>query len=286
MRIAILLRFFITGSVLAAAAAAALLLWRHYMYTPWTRDGRVQADVITLASDVSGLVVEVAVKDNQFVKKGELLMRVDPERYRLALAQAEAQVAVAEAEAGRLRHESIRRARVGTDVVSAEVHEQARTASASAETRLREMKARRDLAALNLSRTEMRSPVNGWVTNLNVFPGDYASAGAPRMAVIDADSFWICGYFEETKLPYLRPGDPVSIEMLDGSPAFWGEVESIARGIGERENPTGGKLLVDVNPTYNWVRLAQRIPVRIRLTGERPPLSIGMSCTVIVHPKR
>ncbi len=286
MRIAILLRFLITCLALALAATVALLLWRHYMYTPWTRDGRVQANVVTIASDVSGLVAEVLVKDNQFVKKGDLLMRIDLERYRLNLAQTKAQVAAAEAEAERSRDEAMRRARVGTDVVSTEAHEQARIAAVSAETRLNEAKTRRDLAELNMARTEVRSPVDGWVTNLNVFPGDYAPAGVPRMAVIDADSFWICGYFEETKLPYLRPGDSVSIEMLDGSPAFLGEVESIARGIGERENPTGGKLLVDVNPTYNWVRLAQRIPVRIRLTGERPPLSVGMSCTVIVHPKR
>ncbi len=285
MRITALLRIMITGIVLAAAMAVAVLLWRHYMYTPWTRDGRVQADVVTVASDVSGLVTEVPVKDNQRVKKGDLLMRIDQERYRLALAQAEARVAVAEAEAGRLRDEAVRRARVGTDVLSIEGHEQARIASVSAETRLNEAKAHRDLAALNLARTEVRSPVDGWVTNLNVFPGDYVSVGVPRLAVIDEHSFWICGYFEETKLPQLHPGDPVSIEMLDGSPAFSGEVESIAKGIGERENPTGSKLLIDVNPVYNWVRLAQRIPVRIRPAGNRPPLSIGMTCTVTVHPK-
>ncbi len=286
MRITILLRFFITGIVLAAAIATAMLLWRHYMYTPWTRDGRVQADVITIASDIAGLVVEVPVKDNQFVKKGDLLMRIDPERYRFALAQADAQVATAELEAQRLRDEASRRARVGTDVVSIEAHEMAKIAASTAETRLDEAKARKDLATLNLARTEVRSPVDGWVTNLNVFQGDYASTGVPRMAVVDANSFWICGYFEETKLPYLHPGDPVSIEMLDGTPAFSGEVDSIAKGIGERENPTGGKLLVDVNPTYNWVRLAQRIPVRIRLVGAHPPLFIGTSCTVIVHPKQ
>ncbi len=285
MRIAILLRLLITGAVLTAAGAVAVLLWRHYMYTPWTRDGRVRADVITIASDVSGLVTEVPVKDNQLVKKGDLLMRIDQERYRLALAKAEAKVAAAETEVGRLRDEAARRARVGTDVVSSEAHEQARLAVVAAEANLSEIKALRDTAALNLNRTEVRSPVDGWVTNLSVFPGDYAATGVPRMAVIDANSFWICGYFEETKLPYLHPGDPASIEMLDGTPAFAGVVESVAKGIGERENPTGGKLLVDVNPTYNWVRLAQRIPVRIRLTGERPALAIGLSCTVIIHPK-
>lgn len=286
MRITILLRFLITGSVLAAAILLATLLWRHYMYMPWTRDGRIQADVITIASDVPGLVTDVPVKDNQFVKKGDLLMRIDPERYRLALEQAEARVAAAEAESTRLTDEATRRARVGTDVLSGEAHEKAQVASVAAGIRLREARSNRELALLNLNRTEIRSPVDGWVTNLNVFVGDYAPTGVPRMALIDANSFWVCGYFEETKLPRLQKGDKASIELLDGSPAFSGEVEGIAKGIGERANPTGAKLLVDVNPTFNWVRLAQRIPVRIRITGERPQLSIGMSCTVVIHQTR
>ena len=130
----------------------------------------------------------------------------------------------------------------------------------------------------------MRSPVDGHVTNLAVFAGGYATAGAPRMALIDVNSFWICGYFEETKLPYLHAGDKADIELLDGTPPLTGVVEGVAKGIGERDNPTGGKLLVDVNPSYNWVRLAQRIPVRIRITSPLPEkFAMGMTCTVVVR---
>lgn len=284
MRLTILIRFFITGLVLAASILAAVMLWRHYMYSPWTRDGRVRADVITIAPDVAGLVESVPVKDNQFVKKGDLLLRIDPERYRLALAQARAQVEASKAESERLHAEAQRRAKVSTDVVSREGHEQAFAAATTAETRVREAEARLDLAALNLERTEIRSPVDGYVTNLAVFPGDYASVGTPRMAIIDANSFWIAGYFEETKLSSIAEGDTARIELLDGSPAFTGVVEGIARGIGERDNPTGSQLLLNVNPTYNWVRLAQRIPVRIKIVGSAPiGLSMGMSCTITIQ---
>lgn len=286
MNVKTLLRYLITGLLLAASVVLAVLLWRHYMYAPWTRDGRVRGDVITIASDVAGLVASVEVRDNQLVRKGDPLMRIDAERYRLSLEQAEARVEAGKAEANRLREEANRRSRVGTDIVSREGHELAEATALAAEARLRDAEAQRDLAALNLARTEIRSPVDGYITNLSVFPGDYAQAGVPRLAVIDMHSFWICGYFEETKLLRIRPGDPVEVTLLDGSPTFSGEVEGVARGIGERDNPTGGKLLADVNPTFNWVRLAQRIPVRIRITGTFPErLSLGMTCTVVIHPK-
>lgn len=285
MRLTVFLRFLLTGTMLGLSILAAVLLWRHYMYAPWTRDGRVQADVITIAPDVSGQVVSVPVRDNQLVAKGDVLMVIDAERYRLALNQAEFLVEARTAEADRLAAESQRRSKVGMEVISLEGHEHAEAAARAAQAQLREAEAQREVARLNLARTEVRSPVDGYVTNLAVFSGDYAAVGVPRMAVIDAHSFWICGYFEETKLPNVRPGDPASMEMLDGSPALAGVVEGIAKGIGERENPTGGQLLVNVNPTYNWVRLAQRIPVRIRIVGPVPEtLSVGMTCTVIISP--
>ena len=182
--------------------------------------------------------------------------------------------------------EARRRAGVGEDVVSREGHERAAAAAQVAEAQLHRMEMERDLARLNLARTEIRSPVDGHVTNLHVFPGDYASRGTPLMAVIDADSFWICGYFEETKLPGIHPGDAVFIELAAGAASFSGRVEGIAKGIGERENPTGSELLVNSTPTYNWVRLAQRIPVRIAITGPTPEnMAMGMTCTVIVQEK-
>lgn len=286
MRLDIIIRFAITGVVLLVAILLAVLLWRHYMYAPWTRDGRVRANVVTIAPDVSGIVVDVPVKDNQRVKKGDVLLVIDPVRYKLSLEQAEARVASSKAEEERLEREAARRSQVGTDVVSREAHDQADAAVRKAKAQLLEAEAVRDRASVDLERTVVRAPVSGYVTNLSVFKGDYAQAGAARLAVIDEDSFWICGYFEETKLPNVKSGDVAHIEMLNGIPAFTGTVEGIAKGIGERENPTGSQLLQEVNPTYNWVRLAQRIPVRIRITGAVPEgLSVGMTCTVTVEPK-
>ena len=281
-----IIRFAATGLVFGLAVILATILWRHYMYSPWTRDGRVKADVITIAPDVSGLVVNVPVQDNSKVKKGDLLLVIDPDRYRFALARAEAQLEAARTETERLSAEARRRAGVGVDVVSREGHEQAAAAALVARARERELETERDLARLNLERTEIRASVDGYVTNLRVFTGDYANTGVPLMALIDANSFWICGYFEETKLPGIHLGDEASIELAAGTAFFSGTVEGIAKGIGERDNPTGSELLVNSTPTYNWVRLAQRIPVRIAITGPVPEnMAMGMTCTVIVQAK-
>ena len=287
MRATGIIRVSITGLAFMAAIILAVVLWRHYMYSPWTRDGRVQADVISIAPDVSGIVASVRVKDNSLVKKGDVLIIIDQERYKLALTQAQASLAAARAEAGRLDAEASRRAGVGVDVVSREGHEQASAAALVAKAHLRKAEADLDIARLDLARTEIRSPVDGYVTNLKVFAGDYATAGVPLMALIDSNSFWVCGYFEETKLPGIKVGDMVDIELAAGGAAFSGQVAGVAKGIGERDNPTGAELLVNSTPTYNWVRLAQRIPVRVIITGQTPDnLAMGMTCTVIVRAER
>ena len=283
MRIDVLIRCCLTLLVFLVAVLVAVLLWRHYMYAPWTRDGRVRADVVTVAPDVSGIVTEVRITDNQRVKRGDVLLVLDQERYRLLLAQAEAACASQRLEAERLGNEAARRARVGNEVVSREAHDQASSAAKGAQARLLEAEALRDRARLDLERTVVRAPVDGYITNLAVFAGDYATAGVPRLAVIDEHSFWVCGYFEETKLPHVTLGAPARMEMIDGSAPLHGVVEGIAKGIGERETPTGQRLLLEVNPTYNWVRLAQRIPVRIRIAGPVPDnIVVGMTCTVTV----
>lgn len=281
-----LLRFLLTGLIFAAAVLVAVALWRHYMYSPWTRDGRVRADVISVAPDVSGIVVEVPVHENQLVHRGDVLFHIDAERYRIALAQAEAAVAARKSDAELKRRESARRASLSGVVVSSESQDSAATGASTAAAQYQEALAARDTAALNLQRTEVLAPVDGYVTNLDVHPGDYASAGRPLLAVIDSHSFRVNGYFEETKLPYLREGDAVSIRLMSGGPSLRGHIESLARGITDRDNPSGPRLLADVNPTFNWVRLAQRVPVRIAF--DRIPdgvvLASGMTCTVVVEP--
>ncbi|HJV65991.1 MAG TPA: HlyD family secretion protein [Geomonas sp.] len=287
MKYRTILRFTCTIAVLAAAVLAGRALWNRYMNSPWTRDGRVRADVIKVASDVSGIVVGVPVRDNQQVRKGELLFTIDRERYRLALAKAEASLAARKAELNMKEQEAGRRRELENIAVSAELVQNSQSQVESAAAACDEARVAVQTAKLNLQRTEVRSPVDGYVTNLNVHPGDFASAGEAKLALIDKNSFAVYGYFEETKLQLLQKGDPVDIRLLGGEQALKGHIESLARGISDRDNPTSRELLSDVNPVMNWVRLAQRVPVRIRL-DEVPrglQLSSGMTCTIVVRPQ-
>jgi RND family efflux transporter MFP subunit len=285
MNLKSILRFVLTGAIFAAAIAVGLALWRHYMYSPWTRDGRVKADVISVAPDVSGLVTEVPARENQLVRRGDVLLRIDQARYRLALAQAEAAVAARKADYEIKRSEAARRASLSGIVISSENRESAASSASAAAALYQEAQAARDTAALNLERTEVKAPADGYVTNLDIHPGDYASAGRPLLAVLDSHSFRVNGYFEETKLPRLRIGDTVRIRLMSGGPELSGHIDSLARGITDRDNPAGPRLLADVNPTFNWVRLAQRVPVRIAIdqVPDGVILASGMTCTVIVQ---
>ena len=143
-----------------------------------------------------------------------------------------------------------------------------------------------DTAKLNLNRTEVRAPVDGYISNLNVHTGDFATAGAAKLAIIDKNSFWVYGYFEETKLRLLHLGDPVEIQLLGNASALKGHIESMSSGISDHDNPTGRELLSDVNPIFNWVRLAQRVPVRIKVDQlpKGVELVAGTTCTVIARP--
>lgn len=285
MRINTFIRYLITLLLLALAIWLGKALWDHYMHSPWTRDGRVRADVITLSADVAGLVTQVAVKDNQPVRKGDVLFVVDRARYAAALTQAEAALAGQRTEKNRRGQEAARRNGLDSAVVSAENRETAAFAAAAAGSQYQAALAARDLAQLNLERTVVRAPVDGFVTNLNVHVGDFAAVGAPKLALIDRNSYRVEGYFEETKLPLLKPGAKVDITLLSGGPTLRGHVASIARGITDRDAGTGRELLADVNPTFNWVRLAQRVPVRIELDAlpAGQLLVAGTTCTVVVR---
>lgn len=280
-----LIRYLTTLLLLALAVWLGKALWDHYMHSPWTRDGRVRADVITLSADVAGLVTQVAVKDNQPVHKGDVLFVVDRARYAAALAQAEAALDGQRTEKNRRGKEAARRDSLDSAVVSAENRETASFAAAAAGSQYQAALAARDLARLNLERTVVRAPADGYVTNLNVHVGDFAAVGAPKLALIDRNSYRVEGYFEETKLPLLKLGAKVEITLLSGGPTLRGHVASIARGITDRDAGTGRELLADVNPTFNWVRLAQRVPVRIELDAlpAGQVLVAGTTCTVVVR---
>ncbi len=243
----------------------------YYLYSPWTRDGRVRADVVTVAPDVSGYVTDVRVRSNQSVKKGDILFVVDPDRYRLSLANAEATVAARLAQYQMLQQQFERRSKLTLNLsITPEDLDNARRQADSANASYKQAFADRDLAALNLRRTEVRATVNGFVTNLNLVKGDYASPGKPVLALIDSNSYYVDAYLEETKIPQVKIGSPAVIKLMNGAPALQGSVEGVARGITDSDNHDGPELLDNVNPTFTWVRLAQRIPVRIRLTNIPP----------------
>ncbi|CAK9887572.1 MULTISPECIES: efflux RND transporter periplasmic adaptor subunit [Pseudomonas] len=271
--------------VLAAAVVIGRQLWVHYMNTPWTRDGRVRADVINVAADVPGYVVDVPVRDNQLVKKGDVLLQIDPEHYEVAVRQAQALVASRKATWEMRKVNAHRRADMDNLVISRENRDDASNIANSALADYQQAQAQLAAAELDLKRTRILATVDGYVTNLNVHRGDYARTGEAKMAVVDKDSFWVYGFFEETKLPHVRVGDQAELQMMSGE-RLKGHVESISRGIYDRDNPESRELIADVNPTFNWVRLAQRVPVRIHI-DEVPEgflLAAGTTCTVVVKP--
>ena len=281
-RSAWLLRRSITLAVVAVALFALRSLWTHSELTPWTRDGRVRADVVSIAPDVPGFVVKVAVHDNQVVSKGDALFELDRARYEIALQQALATVArqrASLAEAGREAH---RNDSLG-EVVSSEVREQSRTRMHEATAELQRGLADLAAARLNLQRTLIVAPVNGIVTNLELRPGNYLTAGRQGLALLDSDSLHVDGYFEETKLPLLHEGDRVSVRLMGESQFLYGSVQSIAPAIFDRERTPTGDLVANINPTFSWVRLAQRVPVRIKL--DPGPLDVrliaGRTATVV-----
>jgi multidrug resistance efflux pump len=277
-------RFSLTGVMVLAALWAGYKLWDYYMDAPWTRDGHVRADVVPIAPDVSGFVTEVFVKDNQQVRRGDVLFRIDRARYDIALKQAEAvllgkRAMLDEANADLTRYSAL----TPGVVVSKQRMDQVVATQGSAQAAYDHAVADVGLAKLNLERSEVRASVNGVVTNMELRPGTYLTPGKGVMALLDSDTLHVEGYFEETKLQRIHLGDAVNIRLLGSHHALRGTVESVAAGIEDRDRSNGATLLANVNPTFNWVRLAQRVPVRIALDrAERNELVAGATATVEV----
>jgi multidrug resistance efflux pump len=303
-----------TVAVVLLALILGWFAWEHYTRAPWTRDARVRADVVTLSADVSGRIVSLAVQDNQHVNKGQALLEIDPARYTLAVEHAKRAVEVAKASLGqaqaaitaseallkqRQSEEQRRRTLKDRSAISGEEWEKANTDVSVAQADLLRNQANLVLAQANvqlaiaaltqseldLQRTHVASPVTGYVTNLLTREGDYASAGGPLLALVDSESFYVSGYFEETKLPRIEEGDRVRIELMSGE-TFGGKVQSIAFAIADRENLPGGRLLASINPSYTWIKLAQRVPVRIEIDADyagKNNLRAGTTATVTVQ---
>jgi multidrug resistance efflux pump len=274
-----------TLAIVALACVGAYELWVRYMYSPWTRDAKVRADVVTIVPEVAGYVTQLHVRDNQFVHKGDVLLEIDPADYRIALDRAQAQLQSAAAALDYARQDEHRKGiLIPEGTISKDVYQKTSSTLRQSEAALSEDQAAVAKAQLDLARTEIRAPVNGFVTNLTLDVGQFASVGVKTMALIDSDSYRIEGYFEETKIPLIKLDQPVEIRLLSGAPALRGHVESMSRGITDRDNSSGPELLANVNPTFEWVRLAQRIPVRIHIDDvpEGVLISSGMTCTVLV----
>jgi multidrug resistance efflux pump len=279
-------RFAVTMVAVALAAVVGAYLWDYYMDEPWTRDGRVRADVVTIAPDVSGYATEILVKDNQHVAQGDVVMRIDRARFALALQQAEAVVAGRKASLEQADLDLKRYRDLTTAAVSQQKQEQVQATQLLAKASLDQAVADQAVAQLNLDRSEVRAPVSGRISNMDLRPGTYVSAGKGVMALVDTASLHVDGYFEETKLSRIHVGDPVHIKLMGDSGRLTGHVESIAAGIEDRDRGEGSNLLANVTPTFSWVRLAQRIPVRIKLDPlpEGTLLVAGRTATVEILP--
>lgn len=258
-------RFLLTGVFVALAGVLGWHLWDYYMDEPWTRDGKVRADVVRLAADVSGIVSEVDAKDNQSVRKGDVIFRIDQARFALALRQAEAQMESSKAALDMARSDLELYRKLGESSVTRQKIQQAETTVQQDEAAYNQAVISRDTAQLNLDRSVVRAPVNGVLTNFSMKPGNYVTAGTAVTALIDSDSYYVAGYFEENKLDRIKVGDPALVYLMGSKTPLKGHVDGVAGGIEDRERSDTSAQLANVTPTFTWVRLAQRVPVRVAL---------------------
>ncbi|MFK8330884.1 efflux RND transporter periplasmic adaptor subunit [Pseudomonas sp. BJa5] len=250
---------------LLVVTLATVLVWQmvlYYMFAPWTRDGHIRADVIQIAPDVSGLIQQVDVRDNQVVKRGDVLFTIDQDRFRLALRQAQATLAERKETLAQAQREARRNRNLG-NLVAQEQLEESQSREARAQSALAEAQVAVDAAQLNLDRSVVRSPVDGYLNDRAPRAHEFVSAGKPVLSVVDSDSYHVDGYFEETKLAGIQIGQAVDIRVMGDNARLRGHVQSFAAGIEDRDRSSGANLLPNVNPAFSWVRLAQRIPVRI-----------------------
>ncbi|MGU3414820.1 p-hydroxybenzoic acid efflux pump subunit AaeA [Enterobacteriaceae bacterium C34A] len=273
----------ITLILVVLAFIAIFRAWVYYTESPWTRDARFSADVVAIAPDVAGLITDVKVKDNQLVSKNQVLFTIDQPRYQKALEEANADVAYYQALATEKRREAGRRNQLGTMAMSREEIDQANNILQTVEHQLAKAQATRDLASLDLERTVIRAPADGWVTNLNVYSGEFITRGSTAVALVKKESFYVIAYMEETKLEGVRPGYRAEITPLGSSKVIKGTVDSIAAGVTNASSSSDAKGMATIDSNLEWVRLAQRVPVRIHLDEQQGNLwPAGTTATVII----
>ena len=275
-----------TLAIALIAILVSLAVWQHYVTAPWTRDGTVRVQVASVAPEISGKIVELRVADNQFVHKGDALYVIEQFDFEVAarvgkalVEQRAADLEVKRTESGRRQHLSDLATTPEEQQIFAGNAVQAKAAYEAAAHQLAQ-------AELNLKRTTVVSPVNGYVTNLLLRVGDYAVTGNSNISVIDSDSFWIDGYFEETKMARVCLGDRAEAQLMGYPRPIIGHVKTVTRGVSVANAAAATQGLPNVNPIYTWVRLAQRVPVRVAIDQVPPdvPLVSGMTATVTIRP--
>ena len=279
-------------TLIALVAWYAYQSFEEYLSNPWTRDGQVRGHVIQIAPRVSGMVTRIAVIDNQSVQTGDLLFEIDSEPYEIAIAQAEANLDRARiaSNAARIEYDRLR-----------DIFKKDPGAVSQKDLNLREAKYQESLsqidvvtetlrsAKLNLGYTQVRAPVDGYVSNVDFQVGTQAVANSPILALVDSNSFWVFGYFRESQIGKFKIGDTARVTLMayPDSPLD-GRVESLGWGIAPSDGNTGFNLLPSIKPVFQWIRLAQRIPVRIRLehVPEDVELRFGLTASVMVMAEK
>ena len=279
------LKYFSTLLVLAVALVAGWWLWNFYMQSPWTRDGKVRAEQVSITPQVSGSITTLNIKDNQFVKAGDVLFRIDETPYYIAVLNAQAQLARAQTDLSKANNEANRRRHLSRGYISAEDLDTANINVKAMQASVAVAQAQLEQAKWQREQTTVKAPVDGWVTNLTTRKGNYATAGQPVFALVDSHSFYVVGYFEETKLRHIRQGDIARIVLYSGNITLQGHVSSIGRAIYDQSVETDSGLVPDIKPNVPWVRLAQRVPVRIQFDALPAGVTLisGTTCTVSIE---
>jgi multidrug resistance efflux pump len=284
----LVLRRLATVGIAGLAVLIALMTWDVYSAAPWTRDGRVRVQVASVAPQISGQIKQLHVVDNQFVRKGDILYVIDPFDFEVAVRANKAALQQRMADLRVKQLQSQRRNQLTDLAISTEQKQVFEGNAMQADAAVDAARQQVAQAEINLQRTEVRSPVNGIVTNLLLREGDYARQGAINVSIIDTDSYWIDGYFEETKLARLCVGDRAEAKLIGFPTPIIGHVATVTRGISVSNAAGGAQGLPNVDPVYTWVRLAQRVPVRIAIDKVPPglPLVSGLTATVTIRPGR
>ena len=279
------LRRLATLAIALVAMLVSIVTWDQYVTAPWTRDGRVRVQVASVAPQVSGQITQLRVVDDQFVRKGDILYQIDPFDFDVTLRSSRASLEQKQADLHVKDLQSERRRRLSDLATTPEEQQIFEGNAIQAKAAVDAARQQVAQAEINLKRTEVRSPVNGYVTNLLLREGDYAHQGVSNVSIVDTDSFWIDGYFEETKLARLCIGDRAEAKLMGYASSIIGRVTTVTRGISVSNASAGAQGLPNVDPVYTWVRLAQRVPVRIAIDEVPPgvPLISGATATITIR---